>query len=222
MIQSLVHSIELDNDDRLLLDTFRVKRNAADYTGELVDEGSVVDCIDAALFGQPDRSFFVTQIMELAKSGRGAVQRELERLHKGGLVTVHKVATQKHFQANAASPLFEELCGIIQKTVGLAGPIREALEALPETPTLALIYGSLAKRTDTSSSDIDLLVVSDSAELEQVYAAMMPVERVLARPISLTLYTEVDFQERLDNENPFVARILSSPTINLIGSVDVK
>ena len=49
MIQSLVHSIELDNNDRLLLDTFRVKRNAADYTGELVDEGSVVECIDAAL-----------------------------------------------------------------------------------------------------------------------------------------------------------------------------
>ena len=49
MIQSLVHSIELDNDDRLLLDTFRVKRNAADYTGELIDEGSVVECIDAAL-----------------------------------------------------------------------------------------------------------------------------------------------------------------------------
>lgn len=175
-----------------------------------------------ALFGQPDRSFFVTQIMELAKSGRGAVQRELERLHKGGLVTVHKVATQKHFQANAASPLFDELCGIIQKTVGLAGPIREALEAMPEIPKLALIYGSVAKRTDTSSSDIDLLVVSDSAELEQVYAAMLPVERMLARPISLTLYTEADFQERLDNNNPFIARVLSSPTINVIGSVDAK
>jgi predicted nucleotidyltransferase len=175
-----------------------------------------------ALFGQPDRSFFVTQIMQLANSGRGAVQRELERLLKGELVTVQMLGTQKHYQANPASPLFDELCGIIQKTVGLAGPIREALEALPETPRLALIYGSVAKRTDTSSSDIDLLVVSDSAELEQVYAAMMPVERVLARPISLTLYTEVDFQERLDNENPFISRILSSPTINLIGSVDAK
>jgi len=175
-----------------------------------------------ALFGQPDRSFFVTQIMELAKSGRGAVQRELERLRNGGLVTVHKVATQKHYQANAASPLFDELCGIIQKTVGLAGPIRKALESLPEMPRLALIYGSVAKRTDTSSSDIDLLVVSDNAELEQVYAALMPVERVLARPISLTLYTEVGFKERLDNENPFISRILSSPTINLIGSVDAE
>jgi len=175
-----------------------------------------------ALFGQPERSFFVTQIMELAKSGRGAVQRELERLRNGGLVTVHKVATQKHYQANAASPLFDELCGIIQKTVGLAGPIRKALESLPEMPRLALIYGSVAKRTDTSSSDIDLLVVSDNAELEQVYAALMPVERVLARPISLTLYTEVGFKERLDNENPFISRILSSPTINLIGSVDAE
>ena len=49
MIQSLVHSIDLDDDDRLLLDTFRVKRNATDYMGELVDEGSVADCIDAAV-----------------------------------------------------------------------------------------------------------------------------------------------------------------------------
>lgn len=48
IIQSLVHSIGLDNDERLLLDTFRVKRNAADYTGELVDEGSVAECIEAA------------------------------------------------------------------------------------------------------------------------------------------------------------------------------
>ena len=37
------------------------------------------------LFGQPGRSFFVTQIMEIAKSGRGAVQRELRRLERAGV-----------------------------------------------------------------------------------------------------------------------------------------
>ena len=89
-----------------------------------------------ALFGQPDRSFFVTQIMELAGSGRGAVQRELARLLQSGLVTVKMVGTQKHYQANPASPLFDELCSIIQKTVGLAGPIRAALELLPEFPRI--------------------------------------------------------------------------------------
>lgn len=173
-----------------------------------------------ALFGQPDRSLFVTQIMQLAGSGRGAVQRELARLLKGGLVSVQMIGTQKHYQANADSPLFEEICGIMQKTVGLASPIREALESLPEMPSLALVYGSVAKRTDTSASDIDLLIVSDNAELEQIYAVLMPVERVLSRQISLTLYSQSEYQRRLDEGNPFLARVLEGPTINLIGSVD--
>ena len=47
MIQSLVHSIGLDRDQMLLLDTFRVKRNAIDYTGDDVDEASVDVCIEA-------------------------------------------------------------------------------------------------------------------------------------------------------------------------------
>jgi len=48
MIQSLTHSIGLDNDRMVVLDTFRVKRNAIDYTGEDVDEASVEACIAAA------------------------------------------------------------------------------------------------------------------------------------------------------------------------------
>ena len=48
MIQSLVHSVELNRDQMLLLDTFRVKRNAIDYTGDDADEASVDECIRAA------------------------------------------------------------------------------------------------------------------------------------------------------------------------------
>ncbi len=48
MIQSLVHSIGLDKDQMLLLNTFRIKRNAIDYTGDDVDIASVDECIEAA------------------------------------------------------------------------------------------------------------------------------------------------------------------------------
>ena len=48
MVQSLVHSVELDRHQMLLLDTFRVKRNAIDYTGDDVDAASVEECIGAA------------------------------------------------------------------------------------------------------------------------------------------------------------------------------
>jgi len=50
MIQSLPRSVDLDNDRMLVLDTFRVKRNAADYTGKEIDEASVEACIEAASF----------------------------------------------------------------------------------------------------------------------------------------------------------------------------
>ncbi len=48
MVQSLVHTVELDRDEMFLLNTFRVKRNAIDYTGAHVDEVSVNECIGAA------------------------------------------------------------------------------------------------------------------------------------------------------------------------------
>ena len=47
MIQLLVHTIDLDRDEMLLLDTFRVNRNVIDYTGDDVDEASVDECIGA-------------------------------------------------------------------------------------------------------------------------------------------------------------------------------
>ena len=93
----------------------------------------------------------------MADSGRGAVQRELGRLAQSGLVTVTKVGHQKHYQANHKPPLFEELRSIIEKTVGLQEPIRAALQPLANKISLAFIYDSIAKRSDTAASDTDLL-----------------------------------------------------------------
>lgn len=174
----------------------------------------------ALLFGQPGRSFFVTELMSLADSGRGAVQRELGRLAQSGLVTVTKVGNQKHYQANHKSPLFEELCSIIKKTVGLQEPVRAALEPLANKISLALIYGSVAKRSDTAASDIDLLLVSDELTLEEIYAALAPVEKLLDRSVNPTLFTSKEFGHRRKTRNSFVTRVLESPYIVLEGSVD--
>ena len=172
------------------------------------------------LFGQPDRSFFVTQIMALANAGRGAVQRELHRLGVGGLVTVQMLGNQKHYQANRKSPLFDELCSIVRKTVGLEEPLRAAVASLPGKVIFAVIYGSVAKRTDTSASDIDLLIVSDDLTLEDVYAAVGLAEKLLDRRVSPTLYTSVEFEQRRNRKNPFLMRVLDGPKIVLTGSID--
>lgn len=172
------------------------------------------------LFGQPDRSFFVTQVMGLAKSGRGAVQRELQRLESAGLVSVEMHGNQKHYQANSASPLFDEICSIVRKTVGLEAPLKAAVESLPGKIHLALIYGSVARRADTAASDIDLLIVADELTLEEVYAALSPAEELLGRKIQPSLYTSEEFDRRLARGNAFLKRVLEGPVTILFGSVD--
>ncbi len=112
----------------------------------------------AFLFGQPQRSYFATELIRLAGGGSGAVQRELKRLDESGLVTVTRLGNQKHYQANPESPIFAELCGIVQKTVGLAEPLREVLLPFADNITAAFVFGSVAKRSDTAGSDIDLLI----------------------------------------------------------------
>jgi predicted nucleotidyltransferase len=172
------------------------------------------------LFGQPARSFFVGELIELARSGRGAVQRELARLAGAGLLITTWVGNQKHFQANRAAPIFEELHAIIVKTVGLAEPIQAALTRTPEPIDLALIYGSVARRSDAASSDVDLLIVSARLSLEQAYALLAPTERALSRKLNVTLLTPKEFQQRRSDNSPFLTKVLSGQHILLAGDPD--
>lgn len=172
------------------------------------------------LFGQPNRSFFLAELIGLARSGRGAVQREVARLAEAGLVLTTSVGNQKHFRANSAAPIFSDLRAIVLKTVGLAEPIRTALASAPERIELALIYGSSAKQTDHASSDVDLLIVSERLSLEQVYGLLAPAENVICRKISPTLLTPPEFQQRRHDNSPFLTKVLSSQHIVLVGDIN--
>lgn len=172
------------------------------------------------LFGQPGRSFYATELIGLAGAGSGGVQRELARLAQSGLVTVRAIGNQKHYQANPASPLFNELAGIIQKTVGLADPLREALRPVAGEISAAFVYGSVAKRQDVASSDIDLMVISDSLGYADLFAALEPVSARLGRPVNPTILTKNELAKRLQADNAFVTRVMSQPKIWLIGGDD--
>lgn len=174
----------------------------------------------AYLFGQPERSFFATELIRLAGGASGAVQRELARLADSGLVTVTRVGTQKHYQANPTSPIFTELCAIAQKTVGLAEPLREALAPLSKNIVAAFVYGSVAKRTDGASSDIDVMVVSDELTYADLYATLEEASARLGRTVNPTVYTRQDLAKRMKQGNAFVQRVLAQAKVWLIGTED--
>jgi hypothetical protein len=95
--------------------------------------------------GNHARSFYANELIALACSGTGAVQRELAQLEAAGLVTVRRVGNQKHYQADASAPIFAELRGLVLKTSGLVDVLRAALAPLAAQIDQAFVYGSVAK-----------------------------------------------------------------------------
>lgn len=170
------------------------------------------------LFGQPERSFFANELIGLVGAGSGAVQRELKRLAESGLATVTRRGNQKHYQANPASPVFAELCGITQKTFGLAGPLREALAPLSDQIHAAFVFGSVAKKSDTASSDIDVMVISDTLTYADLFGALENVAGKLGRQISPAVYSRAELTRRIAEDNAFVTRVLAQPKLWLIGN----
>lgn len=172
------------------------------------------------LFGETDRSFYASELIRMAGTGSGAAQRELARLEKSGLIVSRRIGHQKHYQANPASPLFEELRSLVLKTVGLAEPLRNALKPLSSSIRAAFVYGSVARASDTAASDIDLMIVSDSLTYGDVFGVLERATRQLGRPINPTVYTAAEFARRVRQEAAFVTRVLQQPRVWVIGGED--
>jgi predicted nucleotidyltransferase len=153
-----------------------------------------------------------------AGTGSGAAQRELAKLEESGLVVVRRIGNQKHYQANAASPLFSELRSIVLKTVGLAEPLRDALKPFSSAIRAAFVYGSVAKGTDQSGSDIDVMIISDSLTYGEVFGAVEQVTRTAGRKVNPTVYTAAEFSNRAQTEHAFVTRVIEQPKLWVIGS----
>ena len=174
----------------------------------------------ACLFGEPGRSYSVSELIQTTGAGSGAVQREIARLAGSGLLSVEQAGKQKRYRANPDSPIHDELTAIVRKTFGLAAPLQDALSPLAGQILAAFVYGSVAKGSDTATSDIDLLLVSDGLAYPDVMAALHPLIERMGRDIKPTLYTRDELRSRIASGNSFVSRVLKQPRIWLIGSDD--
>lgn len=104
------------------------------------------------------------------------------------------------------------------KTFGLADGLRAALAPLASRIDAAFVFGSVAKQEDTASSDIDVMIVSDSLGYADVFGALEPAAVTLGRPVNPTVYTTSQLRKRARQDNAFVTRVINQPKLWLIGT----
>ena len=170
----------------------------------------------ALFFGQPEKSFYLNEVVRLADMGRGAISRELAKLTDAGLLLVSKQGNQTHYQANAISPVFDELKKIVQKTFGITGIVQSGLMSLLPQLEQAFIFGSIAKGDEHADSDVDVMLVGDDLSYSSVMEMLEPAEIQLQRKVNPTLYSPAEFAQRLAEEQNFLSKVMEQDRIDLL------
>lgn len=161
----------------------------------------------AATILQSHRSWYVLELARHLQLRASSLQRELKELAHVGILKRERNGNRVYFHADLDCPIFQELAQLLTKTIGIAGAIEKALDCLSEKIDVAFIYGSIARASENSTSDIDLMIVG-SAKLAEVAPILRGLENEVTRPINPTVYQRDEFIDRLQNGNHFLTNVV--------------
>lgn len=171
-------------------------------------------------FVEPERDFRLREISRITSISPGSVQHELKQLLDADLVVQRREHGLVTYRANKASPIYDELRSIVEKTSGINELIRKALDPVAKKIRCAFIYGSVAKGSNKSRSDVDLLVVGSIA-FGDLVQRLHPVEERIGREISPRLFSETEFRKRLAGKDRFLTAVLAERIVLIVGEVNV-
>lgn len=169
------------------------------------------------LYGDPDRDFWLRQLVRLTGLAPRTVQIELDRLSATELVLERRSGNRRYLRANVRHPLFRPLYDIVARTDGLAPLLARALGT--DGVTLAFVFGSMASGIATAGSDVDLLVVG-SVGLRETVRRVSRVQEAVGREINPVVWTRAEFERRRGVRDAFLSRVLAGPILPVVGEVD--
>ena len=166
----------------------------------------------------PKREYYVREIERLIKTSFDLVRRELIHLETIGLLKSRVSGKQKYYTLNTEHMLFPEFKSMILKTAGIGDIIQSAINNRNDI-LIAFIYGSYAKDTENSESDIDLFVIGDISSTD-LQVSVSEVESQTKREINPTVYSSKEFKEKYKAKNHFILSVIKEPKIFLKGDED--
>lgn len=171
----------------------------------------------AATLVQPERSWYVSELARRLRVPSSSLQRELQDLTEAGILKSHRQGRMVYYQANAESPLFPDLRGLLLKTAGLVDLLADVLKPLRPKIRLAFVYGSIASGQERSDSDIDLMVIGKLSPAEMALP-LRTARESLGREINPTVYSPAEFAKKRKAEDHFLTHVLTEPRLIVLGS----
>ena len=164
---------------------------------------------------RPTDAFYARQLARKVGMSLTPIQRELERLHRLGIVRAEKAGREKYYRVDGQHPLLADLKGLVSKTTTLGDTLRASLGQL-EGVDAAFIYGSVTQGDERPPSTIDLVILG-KPDHDQLARALREAEDRQAREIHLITMTAEEWRARSEARERFTQELATSPKIFLIG-----
>jgi len=169
-------------------------------------------------FSRLDKRFYVRELARQLGRDVSGVKRELDNLERAGLLTSEKVGNLRYYNVNKASPIYAEIKGMIAKTTGVHGSVRDGLRRIKGIKT-AILYGTDQGDAEQGLGPVRLMIIGQ-VDLNDVNDAVTALESRLNREISYLVFDEAEFRRRKAGDDPFVVEVLKGRRVILIGTDD--
>src|SRR5205823_9413874 len=116
----------------------------------------------AIVLMDPSRWWYRSELARRLGVLPSSLQKPLTALAESGILSTRRDGNRLYYQANTESPLFGELRSILTKTAGLLDVLKDALLPHGASISFAFVYGSVARSEETSSSDVDIMIVGEA------------------------------------------------------------
>jgi predicted nucleotidyltransferase len=162
------------------------------------------------------KEFYLSEIARLVKTTPGTAQRELNKLLAVDFILFKKKGNLSLYKLNTGYSLLKEIEVIVRKTFGAEVELKKELGKVKGI-SFAFLFGSYAKGSLKSDSDIDLFIVGDPEE-DDLYRAVRKVEEIVGREINYHTAGEAEFAQKSKTRS-FFKDIVAKPLM-ILGKED--
>lgn len=183
--------------------------------------------IDKVFLSQPWKALTYSEIQKLSgNKSKGYIYKELQRLEREKMIKSEKIGKRTivyHINLNTAST--QGYWGFITEYSAWSQnkfpfQVIENLRSKMPTPFfIFLVTGSYAKRTETPSSDLDVVIISDSNKSKEEISSKLRYESETSIPkVHLYVFTKQEFLEMIASKKENYGREIARNNLIFFGA----
>lgn len=174
-----------------------------------------MDNITNIFIQQPNNEYHVREIARMLKISPTTTSKYLNNLKKEGLLISKKERSHLLFKANTENKSYKDLKLYHNiKNIRNSGLIKHLNKEL-NYPESIILFGSFKKATNTSTSDIDLFILTPTKKTLNLYK----FEKILNHNIQLFIYSKKEFEILKKDNKELLNNIING--ISLEGFLEV-